>query len=210
MWLYISDNHFKEGRCKLMVSNLLHLLTIFYTFFKIGILGFGGGYAMMSMIIAEGERLNVTMTQMADLSALDLVVPGPIAINSATYVGYLSGGFWGSFVATIGVCLPSLLLVTIVMFFLTKFRNSKIISGILLGIKPAAVGLIASAALMLGLDAIVLAKPGFLSVFSAQFGHISLLMVGIFLITAVLNIKFEVNPLLITVVAGIIGAFVGY
>ena len=193
-----------------MTAEILHLLVILWTFFKIGLLGFGGGYAMMSMIIAEGERLSVSMTQMADLSALDLVVPGPIAINSATYVGYLSGGFWGSLVATIGVCIPSFILVTIIMFFINKFRQSTIINGILTGIKPAAVGLIASAALMLAKDAIIMDSAMFSTVLIGSIGHVSILMLSIFLITAVLNIKFDVNPLLITVVAGIIGAFIGY
>ncbi|MCL1830209.1 MAG: chromate transporter [Oscillospiraceae bacterium] len=193
-----------------MSAELLHLFTILYTFFKIGLLGFGGGYAMMSMIIAEGEKLNVTMTQMADLSALDLVVPGPIAINSATYVGYLSGGFWGSFIATIGVCLPSFILVLLVMFFINKFRQSNMINGILLGIKPAAVGLIVSAALMLAKDAIIMSEAAFSTVMIGSVGHISILMLVIFLATAILNIKFDVNPILLTVIAGIIGAFVGY
>lgn len=192
-----------------MSTNLVHLLIIFLTFMKVGILGFGGGYAMMSMIIAEGERLSVTMTQMADLTALDLIVPGPIAINSATYVGYLSGGFWGSLIATIGVCIPSFFLVTIVMYFINKFRESTVVNGILAGIKPAAVGLIASASLMIAKDAIVFEGATLAGIFSNPLGNMSFLMLGIFLATALLNIKFKVNPILLTVIAGIIGAFFG-
>ena len=69
-------------------------LLLFYTFFKIGLFGFGGGYAMMSMIMVECEKLSITLAQFADLNALDMIVPGPIAINAATYVGYLHSGFW--------------------------------------------------------------------------------------------------------------------
>ena len=189
-----------------MRTDLLHLLTILFTFFKVGILGFGGGYAMMSMIIAEGEKLSVTMSQMADLSALDLIVPGPIAINSATYVGYLSGGFCGSLIATIGVCIPSFILVSLVMYFINKFRENTITNGILAGIKPAAVGLIAAAALMIAKDAVVLSGAAFSVIFSNPLESISFLLLGVFVVTAVLNIKYKVNPILLTVIAGIIGA----
>ena len=69
------------------MTMLASLWLVFFTFFKIGLLGFGGGYAMMSMIMTEGQKLGISLAQLADLNALDMVVPGPIAINAATYVG---------------------------------------------------------------------------------------------------------------------------
>ena len=192
-----------------MNTGILHLLVIFYTFFKVGLLGFGGGYAMMSMIIAEGERLSVSAAQMADLSALDLIVPGPIAVNSATYVGYLSGGFWGSLIATIGVTLPSFFIVALVMYFIVKFRKSTVLNGILTGIKPAAVGLIGAAAMVIAEDVLLKEGMNISTIFSNPFGTISLLMLATFIVTAVLVIKFKVNPILLTVIAGVIGAFFG-
>ena len=184
----------------------LNCLYLFWTFFKVGIVGFGGGYAMMSMIMIECEKLSISTAQFAELNALDMIVPGPIAINSATYVGYLHSGFWGALAATIGVALPSFILVTLVMHFIKKYRDSTVMSGALSGIKPAAVGLVAAAAIIIALD--VLAKPGADSVmlFTDPVGTISFLMVGVFLVTAVANIRFKVNPILLTILAGVIGA----
>ena len=186
---------------------LLACLRLFYTFFKIGLLGFGGGYAMMSMIMAEGEKLSITLEQLADLNALDMIVPGPIAINAATYVGYLYAGFWGALAATIAVSLPSLIFVSLVMHFIEKYRGNTLINGMLGGVKPAAVGLIAAAALMIASG--VLLQPGrdIATLLTDPLGTLSLLMVGIFLVTAVANIRFKVNPILLTVLAGVVGAF---
>jgi len=187
-----------------LISNCLFL---FYTFFKIGAVGFGGGYAMMSMIMTESENLSITLSQFADLNALDMIIPGPIAINAATYVGYLHSGFWGSLAATIGVVLPSFILVTLVMHFITKYRENTIMIGVLSGIKPAAVGLVSAAALIIARE--VLLKPGIATAnfFSDPLGTVSFLMAGVFLVTAVANIRFKVNPILLTVLAGVVGAF---
>jgi len=188
---------------------LMNCLLLFYTFFKIGILGFGGGYAMMSMIMIECEKFSITASQFADLNALDMIVPGPIAINAATYVGYLYSGFWGALAATVGVVAPSFILVTLVMIFINKYRENAIMNGALSGIKPAAVGLIAAAAMMIAEN--VLLKPGMdtSTLISNPLGTVSLLMAGVFIVTAVANIRFKVNPILLTVLAGILGAFIG-
>ena len=187
---------------------LFDCLALFYSFFKIGIVGFGGGYAMMSMIMIESEKFSVTTAQFADLNALDMVIPGPIAINAATYVGYLHSGVWGAFAATLGVTLPSFIIVTLVMLFINKYRENKIVSGALTGIKPAAVGLIAAAALTIASG--VLLEPGMDSaaLFSDPLHTISFSMAAVFLVTAVANIRFKVNPILLTVLAGVAGAFI--
>jgi len=187
---------------------LLNCLLLFYTFFKVGILGFGGGYAMMSMIMIECEKLSVTVEQFADLNALDMIVPGPLAINAATYVGYLHSGFWGSLAATIGVMAPSFLLVSLVLHFISKYRNNAIMNGALSGIKPAAVGLIAAAAMMIARG--VLLNPGMdiSTLFTDPLGTVSVLLGGVFIVTAVANIRFKVNPILLTVLAGVLGAVV--
>ena len=177
---------------------LTDCLLLFYTFFKIGIIGFGGGYAMMSMIMIECEKLSVTAAQFADLNALDMIVPGPIAINAATYVGYLYSGFWGALSATVGVVAPSLILVTLAMRFINKYKESAALSGTLAGIKPAAVGLIAAAALMIASN--VLLNPGtdMATLFTDPLGAISPLTAGVFIVTAIANIRFKVNPILLT------------
>jgi len=188
---------------------LLDCLLLFYSFFKVGVLGFGGGYAMLSMIMIECEKFSISAAQFADLNALDMIVPGPIAINAATYVGYLYAGFWGALAATIGVAAPSFIFVIIVMHFLNKYRESSIMNGALSGIKPAAVGLIAAAAMIIAAG--VLVKPGMdtTTLLSDPLGTVSLLMAGVFIVTAIANIRFKVNPILLTVLAGILGAVVG-
>lgn len=186
---------------------LAECLMLAYTFFKIGIMGFGGGYAMLSMIMSESLRFGVTIQQLADLNALDMVVPGPIAINAATYVGYLSQGIWGAVAATIGVSLPSLIIVSVVMRFLDAYKGNRIMDGVLSGVKPAAVGLIAAAAMTIA-SGILLVDPAVATgiVGVTLFGNLSVFLAGIFLVTAIANIRFQVNPILLTVLAGIAGA----
>jgi len=185
---------------------LILCFKLFLSFFKVGILGFGGGYAMMSMIMMECDKFSITMEQFADLNAVDMVVPGPLAINAATYVGYLNAGFPGALAATIGVSLPSLILVSLILLFINKYRNNTILNGALAGIKPAAVGLIAAAAMLLATN--VLLKPGMdtSTLFTDPTGTISLLVLGVFLATAVANIRFKVNAILLTLLAGVVGA----
>ena len=186
---------------------LIDCLILFYTFFKIGICGFGGGYAMLSMIMVECEKLSITAEQFADLNALDMIVPGPIAINAATYVGYLNSGFWGALAATIGVSLPSFILVSLAMHFIQKYRENAILDGFLSGVKPAAVGLLAAAALMITSG--VLLNPGMdiSTLFVDPLGTVAWLMAGVFIVTALANIAFKINPILLTVLAGVFGAF---
>lgn len=187
---------------------LLECLRLFYTFLKLGFLSFGGGYAMLSMIMTEAQRFSVTLSQLADMNALDMVVPGAIAINAATYVGYLHQGIWGAVAATVGVSIPSFVLTVIVMRFFTHFQDSTWLPAILSGIKPAAVGLIAAAAMSIAMNVLVLEGKNIGGVFSDPLGTVSWAGTAIFLLTAVLNIRFKVNPILLTVLAGIAGAIV--
>ena len=186
---------------------LINCLNLFYSFFKVGLLGFGGGYAMMSMIMMECEKYSITVEQFADLNALHMIIPGPLAINAATYAGFVYSGFWGALAATFGVTAPSFIIVSLVLHFIKKYRENTILSGALSGIKPAAVGLIAAAAIRLAQGVIV--RPGmeFAAVFSDPLGTVSILLVCVFVVTAVANIRFKVNPILLTLLAGVVGAF---
>lgn len=189
---------------------LLEYAQLFWSFFKIGIAGFGGGYAMLSMIVKESEAFHVTLSQFADLNALDMIVPGPIAINAATYVGYLDAGFWGALAATIGVTIPSFLLVTLVMRFITRYRQNHLAEGILLGVKPAAVGLIAAASVTIA--AAVALVPGLTPALFFANPLISVLWfpLAVFAGVAFINIRFKVNPILLTLLAGVLGAVLSW
>ena len=127
-------------------------LQLFYTFFKIGLFGFGGGYAMLSMI--QGEvvtRYNWVSTQeFTDIVAISQSTPGPIGINAATYVGFTAtGSIWGSVIATFAVVLPSFILMLLISKFLMKFKNHPVVEHVFQGLRPAVVGLLAAAALLL-------------------------------------------------------------
>ncbi len=127
-------------------------LHLFITFFKIGLFNFGGGYAMISFLQNEivFKHAWLTMAQFTDIVAVSQVTPGPVGINMATYAGYTaSGDVWGAAVATIALCLPSLILLTLLGKFLRKHPSSPRVQGVLAGIRPAVVGLIAAAALVL-------------------------------------------------------------
>ncbi len=126
-------------------------LQLFLSYLKIGFFGFGGGYAMLSLIQNEvvGRHAWLSASQFADIVALSQMTPGPIAINSATYVGYTVAGFWGSVIATCSVCLPPLTLMLLITRFFLRLRNNRYVEGALAGLKPVVIGMIASAALML-------------------------------------------------------------
>jgi len=185
---------------------MLECLKLFYVFFKIGLFGFGGGYTMLSMIMTESQQFGITVEQFADLNALDMIIPGPIAINASTYVGYLNSGFLGALSATIGVSLPSFIIITIVIWLITRFRESNLLNNFLSGIKPAAVGLIAAAAMTIASGVLLIPGAELSTLFSNPIGTISILAASVFLITAFTNIRFKANPILLTLGAGVLGA----
>lgn len=130
-------------------------LKLVWAYLKIGLFGFGGGYAMLSLIQSEivGSSWcpQITNQTFTDIVAISQMTPGPIGINSATYIGYVACGnsVLGSLVATIAVVLPPFVLVLYASHFITKHENSTIIKGAFMGLRPVVVGLIASAALLL-------------------------------------------------------------
>ena len=115
-------------------------------YLKIGLFGFGGGYAMLSLIQKEIVQSGwITNNMFTDIVAISQMTPGPIGINSATYVGYVvTGNVWGSILATLTVVLPSFLLVLYASHFLRRHKDSPVIKGIFMGLRPVVVGLIAA------------------------------------------------------------------
>ena len=127
-------------------------LQLFITFFKIGLFGFGGGAAMLSLIQFEVvEHYGwITASEFTNMVAVSQVTPGPIGINCATYAGYLAtGSILGSAVATISLVLPSFIIMMLLIVFMTKMKNNKIVDSIMSLLRPTVVGLIAAAALLL-------------------------------------------------------------
>ena len=135
-------------------------LYLFITFFEIGLFGFGGGYGMLSLI--QNETVEhwhwLTSSQFTDIVAISQMTPGPIGINSATYCGYMachnaglstSMSILGSCVATFALVLPSLILMIIIAKMFIKYMNTPAVQSVFNGLRPAVVGLLAAATLLL-------------------------------------------------------------
>lgn len=121
-------------------------LQLFIEFFLTGLFAVGGGMATIPFLEDISTRTGwFTHAQLADMVAVSESTPGPIGVNMATYVGYLTGGIPGSIIATLGLVLPSVIIILIVAAFLKAFRNSKYVDRVFYGIRPASTALIAAA-----------------------------------------------------------------
>ena len=175
-------------------------LQLFYTFFKIGLFGFGGGYAMLSII--QGEVVTrygwVSSQEFTDIVAISQMTPGPIGINAATYVGFTStGSVWGSIIATFAVVLPSFILMLTISKFFLKYQKHPIVESIFDGLRPAVVGLLASAALVL-MNAENFGSP-------TEDTYSFVISIIIFLIAFIGTRKYKANPILMIIACGIAG-----
>ncbi|MBE7037377.1 MAG: chromate transporter [Ruminococcaceae bacterium] len=181
-------------------------LDLFFTLFKIGAFTFGGGYAMLPLIQSEVLRKGwLSQKQIVDFIAVSESTPGPFAVNISTYVGSVKGGILGSFCATLGVVLPSFIIILIVARFYEKFKKSKTVEGVMSGLKPAVIGLIASAVISIG-TTVFFANGFSLSVFSTKEFYISLL---IFALSIVLVLK-KLNPVFIIILSATLGILTGF
>lgn len=123
------------------------LLELFWSFFQVGLFSFGGGYAAMPLIQAQVVELHgwLNMSEFADIITISQMTPGPIAINSATFVGMRIAGISGALVATLGCVLPSCAVALLLAKLYLKYRSLDLIHGALSGLRPAVIALIASA-----------------------------------------------------------------
>lgn len=122
-------------------------LQLLVSFFQVGLFGIGGGYATLPLIQEQVVTLHhwLTMKEFTDVITISQMTPGPIAINSATFVGIRVAGIAGAIIATLGCILPSCIIVLVVSHFYFKYKNLSMVQGILGGLRPAVVALIASA-----------------------------------------------------------------
>ncbi len=188
-------------------------LQLFLTFFKIGAFTFGGGYAMLPLIQKEVVSLGWMENEtVLNFIAVSESTPGPFAINMATYVGQAMGGqyglwgnLFGAFCATLGVVLPSFIIILLVARFFEKFKESHIVKGCMTGLKPAVIGLIGSAIVS---NAITVFFPVGISL--AVFTSVEFISAAvIFALALILALK-KVHPILIIVLSAALGIAVGY
>lgn len=133
-------------------------LQLYWSFFKIGLFSIGGGYASLPLIEKEVVELHgwLTMTEFTDIITISQMTPGPVAINTSTFVGTQIGGLLGAIVATLGCVTPSFIIVLLLAYIYVKYKNVTIVSDILFGLRPAVVSLIGVA----GLSIVMLAFLG--------------------------------------------------
>lgn len=185
-------------------------LRLIWSYIKIGIFGFGGGYAMLTLIEREVVGHGwLTSTAFTDIVAISQMTPGPIGINSATYIGYMAPGMvnpqlsnplWGllgSVLCTLAVVVPSYLLVLYTSHFVRRHKDSAAIKGIFAGLRPVTIGLIASAALLLmnsenfGTDTVTVCKS-----------------IGLCVAAFCATYFAKIHPIAVICAAGLIGYFI--
>lgn len=183
--------------------DLILYLKLFWSFFKIGLFGFGGGYGMISMIQFDVVDKHNWMTQseFADILALSQMTPGPISINCATYIGYNEGGIFGAVFTTFALCLPTILLMAIVIAWLFKNKENRFVKRLLSSLNPIVVGLIFSAGLLMIFNveggSIMVNKENFIGFESV------IVCAAVFVAT----FFFKVNPIYLIIMSGIFGYF---
>ncbi len=175
-------------------------LELLWTFFKIGLFTFGGGYAMLPLIQAEVEARGwMTQSELVNFVAVSESTPGPFAVNISTYVGAETGGFLGAVCATAGVVLPSFIIILIVAGCYEKFKSSRIVGGCLAGLRPAVVALIGAAVISVGK-----------TVFLPYSGPAELAAsAAIFLLSLLLVFK-KLHPIAVIVISAAAGIALGY
>ena len=179
-------------------------LELLWSFFQIGLFSIGGGYAAMPLIQAQvvDQHGWLSLSEFADIITISQMTPGPVAINSATFVGMRILGLPGAIVATLGCILPSCVIVTALAYFYFRYRNVAVVQGILGGLRPAVVALIASA----GLTILMLAVFGGTStgVLDFPLDQIDWIAVVLFGAALILLRKTRLDPILIMGGAGVI------
>ena len=177
-------------------------LELFWTFFKIGLFTFGGGYAMLPLI--QSEVLShgwLDSAAIIDFIAVSESTPGPFAVNISTYIGRVTAGLGGAVCATAGVVLPSFVIILVVSRFYRRFRKSRLVEGAMSGLRPAVIGLIAAALLSLARE-----------VFAAPAGRLTpalAVSAAVFLAAAVLAFR-KKHPILIIALSAAAGVCAGY
>ncbi len=182
-------------------------LELFLTFFRIGLFTFGGGYAMLPLIQdAVIENGWLSEEAVVNFIAVSESTPGPFAINIATYVGIETGGFLGAVCSTLGVVLPSFIVILIVARVYKKFQESKTVNGCMTGLRPAVIGLIAAAVITIGTtvffpNGYALADLNFYNMAVS----LAIAVLGTFLI-----FKIKIHPILLIVISAALGIGAGF
>lgn len=183
-------------------------LTLFYTFFLIGLFTFGGGYAMIPMITEQVTSHKwMELSEIQNFIAVSEMTPGPFAINISTFVGSRVGGFFGAVCATIGVVLPSLIIIIIVAFVLNKFIENKYVKGALTGVRPVVLALILSTAITFFFKAVIPYDNGTITEFNSEAFALVIILFSYSLLYKKANKK-AINPIVLLLLSGLFGLII--
>ena len=174
------------------------LLKLFWSFFQIGLLSIGGGYAAMPLIQEQVITINGWMTpgEFTDLITISQMTPGPIAINAASFIGARMAGIPGAIIATMGCIIPSCVIVMMIAWLYRKYSSLRVIDGALKGLRPAVAGMIATAALTMLQSSIF------------RNGGIDVAAILIFAAALLVLRKWKPSPILVMSASGLIGLIV--
>lgn len=178
-------------------------LQLFLSFLQIGALSFGGGYAAMPLIQSQivTQHSWLSMSEFTDLVTIAEMTPGPIAVNAATFVGTKLAGVPGALAATAGCILPACILVTLLAKLYLKYRNLSLLQSVLSSLRPAIVAMIASAGLLILVNA-------FWNGNAVSLSGTNWVMVGIFAVCLLLLRKTKLSPIAVMLLGGCINAVV--
>lgn len=179
------------------------LLELFIVYFQIGLFAFGGGYAAMPLIqsLVVEQKQWLTMAEFADLTTIAEMTPGPIAINSATFVGQKTAGLTGAIVCTAGCVLPSVIIVLALAWLYTKYRDLAVVKSVLGELRPAVVAMIAGA----GLTIFLLALFGSSSRQDISLSSLRIIEALLFAGSLFALRKYKVNPIAVIFSTAFIG-----
>ena len=177
-------------------------IKLFFSFFQVGLFSFGGGFAALPLIQDQVVNVNkwLTLTEFTDLITISQMTPGPIAINAATFVGIRIAGVLGAIISTLGCILPSCIIVSLLGWIYFKYKNLPIMQGVLGGLRPAVVALIASA----GLSIMILSFWGENEI-SLNIADIDFISICLFSIALFILQKYKSNPIYVMIGSGIAG-----
>jgi len=169
-------------------------LQLFIAFLQIGALSFGGGYAAMPLIQSQViDRYGwMNMTDFSNLVAIAEMTPGPIAVNAATFVGNQVGGFLGAIIATIGVILPSCIIILVLAMIYNKYKQLNVVKGTLASLRPAVISFIFVAGLSIFISVII----------NSTTGNVNIRMIVYFVIATIMIRTKRINPIMVMLGCG--------
>lgn len=179
----------------------MKLIELFLVFLKIGAVSFGGGYAMIPFFETEMVSHNwVSLADYIKVIAIAQIVPGPFAVDSSSYIGFKVAGILGAALATTALCLPSFTISVIITKFYSQFKMNKYVNALLIGVRPTVLGLLISAAYIIGIKPIYQATHSFLS--WTMLKAIIFIVIGYFVLT---QKKFKVGTFTFIAAAAVVG-----